>query len=217
MGVFMSNKEAGSLIIKSIAIFEDVCKEYDAKIGPDIYGEISKLVATLIQSNQWAGTADLWNEDDLWFAPFEWKTAENEEDEGFKASYNFDLIKNSKSTSHEDYIFHISPILGIGSTQAGFTFNLERKNIGNPKAGDLKKFCQSHFLYNELSERGFMQINNGDWFIPFKLDPDALADAYANDTIVDALQPIVDVLVTIQDAHTLFMQLLDDVEAKYNL
>ena len=212
----MSTTEAHCLIIKNFAMLEGVQKEYMEKIGPAIYKEIDKLVENIIKTEQWIGGSDFWGDEDPWLTSTNLKTIENDDTEEFKATYKLTFIKDGKTSNDCDYYYHISPLLGISATQAGFCFEVERTKIGNPKASDWKKFGQAHPLYNELSKRGFIQINNGNWFIPFKLDPNILAEAYATDTIGDALLPIADVLDKIQKAHPLFEQLLSDAEKKYN-
>ncbi|MBU5638733.1 hypothetical protein KOM00_18570 [Geomonas sp. Red69] len=207
----MGSKEAGSLIIKSMFVFEEVFREYLDSVGPAVYSEISALIEKPAQHEKWTGSFDLWEEDEVWFAPLEW--AEDGTKEDFKAYYCLDYINDGKVL--DEYLYHISPILGITATQAGFSFALERKYIGNPKVGDLKKFCQNHRNYDSLIGIGFRQTSNGKLFIPFKVDATALADAYANDTIVDALQPIADALEKLRNAHPLFAELVADAERSF--
>jgi len=215
----MSDRNAHSLIIKSLSIIEDVHREYREKVGPDIYEEIDKVIKEFIESSDWTGEANFWEKASFWVAPSYWKADDIEDSDEFVAWYCFDFVNDSKSTlssSSEGYIFHLSPLLGIGATQAGLSFTVNRKYIGSPKASDWKKFGQSHRHYTELSKIGFIQLNSGNWFIPFKLDSDLLADAYVTGTIVDALQPIVDVLQKIKDSHTLFEQVLADSKENFN-
>jgi hypothetical protein len=210
----MSTTDAHALIIKNFSMLEDINKVYMDKIGPDIFKELDRLIEDILKDNIWIGAANIWDDDDLWFTSTSWKTIDNNDE--YKASYLFKFVKDGKITDTEDYLFDLSPLLGIGATQAGFCFEVEREYIGNPKASDWKKFCQGHSLYNELSKIGFIQINNGNWFMPFKLNPDLLSEAYVTDTIVEALSPIVAVLNKIQEAHPLFEQLLADAEKKYS-
>lgn len=207
----MSNLEAHSLIIRNMSMLEDVINEYNETFEPKIFSELDKIVEDFVNLQKWTGLYNIL-EKGIEFTPDNWK-ADNTEDSVQLASYFLVSVKDNNETSWDnEYTFFLSQFLGIGATQSGFSFEVERKNIGNPKVGEWKKFCQNHRHYEEIGKKGFQYLNSGSWFIPFKIDTDALAEAYCAGNTVDALLPVSEALDKIKDAHQLFDQILSDAK-----
>jgi len=212
----MSDKEARALIIKNYAMFEDVYKESMDSIGPDICGEIAIIVKTFIEENHWEGGYSFWDDDELWFAPLSWKINENVGTDAFKAKYKFVFVTDNK-TSEDTYgecCFYLSPFFGVGATQTSFCFAIERKYIGNPKATEWYNYCLNHPLYNKF-KKGFTLTKDGNLFNPFRLDSEAVANAYDSGIFEDVLEPVKNSLKNIIENHTMFEQLLADAENKF--
>jgi len=208
----MSNLEAHSLIIKSMSMLEDVINEYNETFEPKFFPELDKIVEDFVKLQEWTGSYNIL-EKGIEFAPDRWKI-DNTEDSVKLASYFVVSVKDNIETNWgNEYTFFLSQFLGIGATQSGFSFEVERKYIGNPKLGEWKKFCQNHPLYTEIGTKGFYYLNSGSWFIPFKIDSDNLAESYCAGNTVDALQPVSEALDKIKDAHHLFDQVLADAKA----
>lgn len=206
----MSTLEAHNLIIKNASMLEDVFTEYSKVITPAVISEIDKLVEEFARSKGWSGVFGYLNDETIWFAPANWKNNDTEESDEV-AYYYLTLVKDNNETGNDD-VFTLSPFLGIVDTQAGFCFKVERKDVGNPKASEWKKFCQNHPLYIEVNKIGFNYLNSGSWFIPFNLNSDVLAESYCSENTVDALQPISEALSKISEAHALFDQILTDAK-----
>lgn len=216
-------KEAAALVIRNFAMLEDVWKVYGETVGPDVFKEIDNTIMDWISDAEWAGESNLWDEDEGWFAPLKWKKLvqmndPDENDEEWYAYYAWSFVKNGKMYHdfESDLYYWLSPFLGIGPYQAGFYLQVEFKKFGYQTKNMWKKYLQEHELSEKIRQSGFIQLNDGTWFLPWKLDANALADAYLTDTIVDALQPLYEALEKIQYVHPLFEKVLEDAKQKAN-
>jgi len=208
------NKEAAALVMRNIAMLEDVTKVYNEMVGPDFCEEVDRIISGWISDSEWAGESKLWDDDEMWFAPSSWqrldKNKDYEESEDYDAYYSWTFVKDGKMHDEIDDFYWISPFLGVGQFQVGFCLNVKFTNLGYQKKNMWKKFLQEHDLSEKIRELGFIQLNDGTWFLPWKLDANLLADAYLSDTLVDALQPLALALEKIKEAHPLFEKVIED-------
>lgn len=207
-------KEAAAIVMRNFAMLEDVWKVYTEIVGPDVFTEVDKVISSWISDSEWAGESKLWDDDEMWFAPSSWqrldKNKDYEETDDYDAYYSWTFVKEGKIYDGSDGIYWISPFFGVGQFQVGFYLNVEFRNLGYQKKNMWKKFLQEHDLSEKIRELGFIQLNDGTWFLPWKLDANLLADAYLSDTLVDALQPLALSLEKIKVAHPLFEKVIED-------
>ena len=212
-------KDATALIIRNFAMLEEVYKVYQDTIGPDVFAAIDNMIMEWISDSGWSGKSSFWDEQVCQFAPFEWKrpsdNSELEISNEWIANYTWAFVKNAKIQRPDDDLnYWISPFLGIGPYQVGFCLKVEFKYLGYQTNNLWKKFLQEHNLSEKIRTFKYIQLNDGTWFIPWRLNVTALSDAYLNDTLVDALQPLDDALKNIKSAHQLLVQVLKDGQNK---
>lgn len=210
----MSNKAAEGLIIKNLSMLEAVMTAFHTKIGPEICGEICKLIEEWAKEQIFDGKYDLYEEEYFWFAPESWKYRNEQDKEEWIARYDFVLVEDGKEINFVncDSHYFLSPFINVGPVRSGIKFSIDRKAV---KAGTLsawKRFVHGHESYVELMKIGFQPIDNGNWFIPWSLDSSSLAIAYESENIADALNPISKVLDKIKNAHPIFEKLISDAK-----
>lgn len=213
----MSNKESEALIIKNLAMLEDVMTVHYNKTGPNLCEKISELINEWSNDQNFDIEFDLWDDDTVSFAPKEWKYTNERGKIASKATYKLVFVKENEEIEFSDcdsFIF-ISPFFGVGPVRSGFSFYIDYKAINIRKMSDFKYFLQNHSTYNEISNAGFILLADGSWFISWKLDAEKMADEYMNDSIQDALKPISVKLDIIGKAHPVFAALLADAENNF--
>ena len=92
----MSNKAAEGLIIKNLSMLEAVMTAFHTKIGPEICGEICKLIEEWAKEQIFDGKYDLYEEEYFWFAPESWKYRNEQDKEEWIARYDFVLFEDGK-------------------------------------------------------------------------------------------------------------------------
>lgn len=216
----MSDNEAGALIIRSLEMLEEVKKLHDSEKGPgpSTCKAICDLVEAWSNEQDFEGEYKLWDEKTIWFAPPEWKYADERGRDAWKACYELIFIKAGEEVDLDEVRvnFIISPIVGVGSVKTGIRIGINHKAVNASSLSVWKKYVQKHGSYVELMKMGFEPIEDGDWFITWRIDSEELASAYKSGNIPDALNPISDSLEKIRQAHPIFEKLLIEAETNFS-
>ena len=214
----MSNKAAEGLIIKNLSMLEAVMTAFHTKIGPEICGEICKLIEEWAKEQKFDNKFDLYEEEYFWLAPESWKYRNEQDKEAWIARYDFVLVEDGKEINYGNCAatYFLSPFINVGPVRSGIKFSIDHKAAKFSTLGLWKKFVQNHKSSNALMKLDFIPIDNGNWFITWGLDSIALADAYESENIADALGPISQILEKIQKAHPIFEKLISDAQNHFD-
>lgn len=214
----MGNKEAGALLIKNLCMLEDVATLHNETIGPDICSEINSIIKKFASHHDFNSEFNLWDDKIIWFSLKKWRLGGNDSDEDL-AGFYLCFAANGKEIDFDksDYNFFLSPFFGIGPVQAGFQFCLDINYLNNVKKSEWNKFCLDSPHILPLRASGFIPLKDGNLFLPFKLNSDLVSNAYINETLSDALEPIENALTVIENALPHFVGFVESGKAKYGL
>jgi len=215
-------RESEALIIQNLSMLEDVYSVYVENIGPTVCSKIEELVGEHVSRCGFESEFNLWEEDTICFGPVEWKELQHEANDDWIAKYSFIIMHNNKEVVFdkvESTHYWLSILLGISPIQPGFSFFIDHKSLGVPKAGLWKNQLQNHDSHDKLRKIGFNLLSDCKWFLPWRLEANLLSDAYSKDNFEmnDSLKPIQDALDKIDLAHPIFMKLVSDVITNINV
>ncbi|MEX0958326.1 MAG: hypothetical protein WDZ63_03475 [Burkholderiales bacterium] len=195
----MSDRQAGALIISNIGVLEEVAHHAE-EVEKSVFGEIDRLISEWTEKKGWEGKSEFYEEEDTWFAPATWRKPNGNQDD-YHAFYCWEFDDSADDT------WYLSSLVGAAKGRSGFRLKVEHSAFGVSR-WDWKSFAGSKLGdYPQLQEAGFL-YTSGDWFLPWRLDIKKLADAYKEDVLVDALDPVRTALKTIDAAHPFFDQLV---------
>ena len=133
----------------------------------------------------WFGVAEH-DTGDIWMAPQSWHTDGGEED-AFECWFHLDL----SDSVWNDVQFWLSCLVGVGPKRMGVRWS---KKVGNRRTWRSHLADQGDHV-SRLRSRGFeFQEPLGSFFLPFRIDSEALAGAMANGSPESALDPFDDAL-----------------------
>lgn len=203
-----SSREAGALAIRNIRIIEQAFDLIDNEISDEIYHRVEKIISENApedwKTNLPCIEAQGWSGKESWFGLRDWEIEADELEARFWVW--------AESPDESDS-WHVTQLCGQGAARTGFRWVCDYKLF--MKKADWKKFAASrHSEFPRLSELGFQfEEKEGTWFLPLLVDPDKLAEKYAEEDTESVLTPAIkECLKNIHEAVPIFNTIL--IEAK---
>jgi hypothetical protein len=202
----MVDKQAAALIFENIAMLEDAMKLANGELGEIVFAAIDEKISRWRRDMGWEGESALWTDESSYFGPAEWRVGSGDE-EAWTATYYI-------SWDDPDGESYLTLLLGARQGRMGLEFAVEYKDVLEMKKTQWRKLAHAHNeQHPDIEGAGFQyDAKEGAWFLPWKIDAQHLAEAYANDAIEDALQPLGEALDRIKSVHAAFMELVDAVQ-----
>jgi hypothetical protein len=195
----MSNTQAAALIIQNIEMFEDASKllsKITEKVFHEIHDEICNFVRKDIEWEVSGEGKDLdsefwlksWGKGGKWIASYSWVNIKNDE-------------------SAEDAQWNLPAIFGIGSERTGFYLNINPIELADMRLKDWKSYLSTKLVdFPEIQKSEFI-LRNGEFFLPWHLNIQEVADAYEADSYSECLKPVRDALRSIATTNEHFVEL----------
>ena len=201
-----NGREAGTLILNQLKIFNDSVVYFEQVLSPAVLSGIDSCIEAFCDKNDnWKGEFNLADENEAcWLQPITWIITQSDNDPENKASFYIDYINDD-----DDIDYRASLFCGVGNTggEAGFMFDCNKKAFGGKKAwlNHLKKVDK---ILEDILALGFKNMNDGNFFLPIKLDSQLLAKTwddlgkFKNDD--ECFQPINEALETLEKSVPFF-------------
>ncbi|MCX7075596.1 MAG: hypothetical protein NTZ45_02325 [Methylococcales bacterium] len=206
-------KEAGRLILKNLAMFNEAAVFFENEIQSKIQDEFTKIISRWIEENNaWEVTNEenefIWeiSESSSWlsFIPSKWNYE--------TAWFYFGWLDKVESPIN----YALTDLCGISSTRMGVCFNINQAAFGGVKKWNNSLGQHSNEYIEKLKEFGFIfekgwgGINT--FKLPVKLDVEKLVVAWETDDYEEAFKPLTDALDTLETSWQKFDELIDKVK-----
>lgn len=196
--------KAGSLLFKRIDVLNEAMILYWSEVEPAFFNGLSETVEEFVKQNgEWFGEFNP-EDQDIWLTLKEWNR-QSEQDNGHDAWFFIDTLNES------DYWVASFCNKGIESAQSGFRFTVSHKNIGTTKRKWSSYATSLSELNSKLNELGFIDLGNGDYFLPVTFDCNELSSSYEKFGKFerdDAFKPLLDALENIKQSAPTFTQMI---------
>lgn len=198
-------KEAGALVIRHIAVL-DQAEAVREEVERILWDAMVNSVETWASKAGWdVNFSELHDDRGRWIADQRWR-APPDKDSGPAAYFSLERAGSPAA-------YWLTSFCGASSDRVGFRWEVNVSAIaaGRKPAAAWKRLAQTlHDAEAALTRRGFeLERENGSWFLPFRLDAEALVEAYLKDDFETALIPLRDALHGLEDTVELFTQILD--------
>jgi len=188
-----TDRKAGQLILSQLKMLNESIFLLEETIEPAILEGIDASVESFAEKHDWVGEYTLATDDDCWLAPKTWISNPEDEDPEYKAWFAIDCIDGDK-----DYWVSLFCEAAAQGGRAGFRFTINSDILGGKNAWNAyaKKIPQE--LISKLTELGFQNLGKGNFFLPVKLDSEALGNSFleygkfSNDD--DSFAPLLDAM-----------------------
>ena len=209
------NHTAGTLLFKQLKTFNESVVYFEQTLQPALLKAIQDCVEDFCSSGSgWHGHFDFPEESDCRLAPLHWLIEQGEEEVSFqkqthKATFEINYIEDNNG-----YDYWLALFCGVGTAggEAGFMFDCDGKAFGGKNAW---KRCvrQATSQRDQLAKLGFKNQGVGNFFLPVRLNTDALASTWEESGKFhkddDCFQPVRDALECIAKAVPVFDALMN--------
>jgi len=207
-------KEAGRIILKNLAMFNEAAVFFEYEIQSEIQDEFTKIISKWIeQNNQWEIANEenefIWEITDssswLSFTPSKWNYE--------TAWFYFGWLDKVESPIN----YALTDLCGISSTRMGFCFNINQVAFGGVKKWNSSLGQHSNEYIEKLKEFGFIfekglgSINT--FKLPVKFDLEKLVVAWETDDYEEAFKPLIEALDNLKKSWTIFDELINKVKS----
>jgi len=207
-----TDRKAGQLILSQLKMLNESIFLLEETIEPAILEGIDASVESFAEKHDWVGEYTLATDDDCWLAPKTWISNPEDEDPEYKAWFAIDCIDGDK-----DYWVSLFCEAAAQGGRAGFRFTINSDILGGKNAWNAyaKKIPQE--LISKLTELGFQNLGKGNFFLPVKLDSEALGNSFleygkfSNDD--DSFAPLLDAMEKLKKAAPIFDQIISNYPA----
>lgn len=200
----MTDTAVSAAIVRHIEELEVALRHCANVLDPALGKAAGKLIARKKKAFGWAGEVDEVLDPVSWFAPREWRIADD----------NFDLYVNFEGT---DCIDGKSPETWVGQF-LGFAGSGMRMSFGTNALGWAKwkaLLREQADVIGELASKGFRcDPRDGLLFLPVQIDKLALVAGFEEEDLGPALAPIETAMERIRGAKPLFDRLVKAIRAK---
>jgi hypothetical protein len=208
----MANAKTNALIIRHIADLDAAVRQLEEHIVPLLEKTIKDIVQEWAEKNSWVLDWSDWNIKDPFIYPPEWqRMGEAGEKPRYMAQFKFSQkASNFDALGGESY--WTAMLCGFGGS-VGFWWDFDRAELGLNKkrakavlAEFVEKLQQAGFIYDEADNQ---------FFIPFEIKPEILAQAIEEDAPEEALAPLINAaLDRCRAAKTMFEKILETAKAR---
>lgn len=207
------NHTAGTLLFKQLKTFNESVVYFEQTLQPALLKAIQDCVEDFCSSGSgWHGHFDFPEESDCRLAPLHWLIEQGEEEVSFQKQTHKAIIYIDCIEDNDDYWSALFCGVGTAGGEAGFMFDCDGKAFGGKNAW---KRCvrQATSQLDQLAKLGFKDLGDGNFFLPVRLNTDALASTWEEsgkfDKDDDCFQPVRDALECIAKAAPVFDALMN--------
>lgn len=207
------NHTAGTLLFKQLKTFNESVVYFEQTLQPALLKAIQDCVEDFCSSGSgWHGHFDFPEEFDCRLAPLHWLIEQGEEEVSFQKQTHKAIFKIHYIEDNDDYWPALFCGVGTAGGEAGFMFDCDGKAFGGKNAW---KRCvrQATSQLDQLAKLGFKDLGDGNFFLPVRLNTDALASTWEEsgkfDKDDDCFQPVRDALECIAKAAPVFDALMN--------
>lgn len=207
------NHTAGTLLFKQLKTFNESVVYFEQTLQPALLKAIQDCVEDFCSSGSgWHGHFDFPEEFDCRMAPLHWLIEQGEEEVSFQKQTHKAIFKIHYIEDNDDYWPALFCGVGTAGGEAGFMFDCDGKAFGGKNAW---KRCvrQATSQLDQLAKLGFKDLGDGNFFLPVRLNTDALASTWEEsgkfDKDDDCFQPVRDALECIAKAAPVFDALMN--------
>jgi hypothetical protein len=186
----MSTDELDALIVRNLDDLDAAAKRLELDIEKRVGKVIDQIAETWARKQGWEGKFDF-DLTTLWVAPAEWRSIEGKAEADAFLGF-FELwtgFADDFDTNHENDYFWLTRLCGAGRGKIGFRWSYGR-SLGATKPR-WKRFLQEHREHlNQVRKTAFAyEEGSGLFFMPIRVEVEALAAAIIDNTIDEALKP----------------------------
>lgn len=207
------NHTAGTLLFKQLKTFNESVVYFEQTLQPALLKAIQDCVEDFCSSGSgWHGHFDFPEEFECRLAPLHWLIEQGEEEVSFQKQTHKTIFEINYIEDNHDYWPALFCGVGTAGGQAGFMFDCDGKAFGGKNAW---KRCvrQATSQLDQLAKLGFKDLGDGNFFLPVRLNTDALASTWEEsgkfDKDDDCFQPVRDALECIAKAAPVFDALMN--------
>jgi len=209
----MSTDELDALIVRNLSDLDAAAKRLDQDIESRIGKVIDRIAEAWAREQGWEGKFDF-EPTTLWVAPTEWRSTEGKAAaEAFLGFFELwtGFGDNFDTKAENDY-FWLTRLCGAGRGKIGFRWAYGQ-SLGAAKPR-WKKFVQPYV--ERIRKTAFTyEEGSGLFFMPIRIEVEALAAAIVDDTIEEALQPFCKALNLLLTAKPEFDALLQSAKVSF--
>ena len=207
------NHTAGTLLFKQLKTFNESVVYFEQTLQPALLKAIQDCVEDFCSSGSgWHGHFDFPEEFDCRLAPLHWLIEQGEEEVSFQKQTHKAIFKINSIEDNYDYWSALFCGVGTACGEAGFMFDCDGKAFGGKNAWK-KCVRKATSQLDQLAKLGFKNQGNGNFFLPVRLNTDALASTWEEsgkfDKDDDCFQPVRDALECIAKAAPVFDALMN--------
>ncbi|OTG75447.1 hypothetical protein B9T26_05540 [Acinetobacter sp. ANC 4169] len=216
----MSNKQAACLIVENIQYLEQAKKLLEGEITENLHNAVDTKIRDYIEGvdNQWSGVFNFYEENNTQFAPESWRAKDGTE---FKHQYfyaRYFLGCESDAIGGDGTEWWLSTFLKNDVDHMVFNFYPWIDNYLKCTKKDWKIFAnEKNQIHPEIEQLGFKyNATEGAWYLIIEgIDPVVFIENYENDSLEDALAPIIDALNKLEKVHPFFNEIVQKAITKF--
>lgn len=200
-------RKAGSVILANLAMFNESAILFENEVEPAFIEALDKAIEGWAEQQQWVGVFDRYSGNQTWLFPPEWHILGAEDEYDSKAWFYLDFLTGDGDA------YDLADLCGVGQDEMGLIFRIKFGEFGGKSAWN--KFVKSlpASIVAPLQGLGFNDCGKGVFFMPIKLDPSLLANAWENEDYEDLMQPVITVLDNIKQSIAIFNELFSLAKA----
>jgi hypothetical protein len=202
----MSNKkDAGRTILGSLELFNQAVVLFEQELEPEVRTKFAEALQGWADQHGWTAKTDSDDINEYWIAPPGWSF--KEENGRDNANPWFALAQAEHSNSYA-----LSDLFGVGSTSVNWWFCVHEKGLGfEGKRAWKKSFQAVAGKYAEhLNPLGVL-YDEESFFLPLKLDPTKLADAWSDDDYDELFGPLIAALDILEKARPILDEMVNQI------
>ena len=193
--------ELNALIVRHIADLEAALTQAKSQIDGQLERAAAKIIEEKRREFGWAGDFNRTLEEEQWFAPEEWRTADKS-DNSFDLFFILHTRNGLEDSASETWLSYF-----VGVNGCELAFLVESNAL---KTSRWKTFLrEQENSIATLRDFGFAcDLKRGHLALPIAFDQEAIAEAFENEDVKEALAPMGDALDRIAEAKPVFDEIL---------
>ena len=197
-------------------LLEEARTLIEGELGETFFNSVDELIEDNI--GELEGVYNF-NNEGIWFLNSEWKVKDEPISEKYKPQEFYGRYNLTNYETELNNNWWISNFFTNNNDHMCFYFDIFYYLFKNrPLKNIWKKFAQDrNEEYQKIEEAGFkFNAIHGNWYLPIAgLDATVVAENYTNETLKDALIPIVDALEKLKEAHPYFNKIVQEAIEKF--
>lgn len=203
----MSETSVGKLIVRHIEELEAALRFVRGSMSQSLGNAVADLIDDRRRALDWDGEVNRDLNEGIWFAPSEWRTA-NDDEENYDLYVEFEEIDCLDGEEAETWIGAFCGFAG-----AGIRLRLKTNALGQREWKTLLR--TETRVIDQLVEGGFLcDPKKGELAALISIEKDKLAEAFADEEFDEALQPIAWAIDRIAKHQATFDQLVSAIRMK---